>query len=507
MSNIRHILRLHSQAHSKTSIAKETGMQFLRVKKIVNQFAASKLTFQEINELTDDDLNDLFAKYEDPVNERLKILYSLFPDMEKELKKRGVTRKLLWEEYKKKHSNGVGITQFAWHFSEWKARTNPTMKINHKAGDKMYIDFAGERLYVIDKDTGESNPVEVFVAILGASQLTYIEAVRTQQKEDFIPACENALHYYGGVPTAIVPDNLRAAVSKSNRYEPTINETFADFAEHYGTTILPARAYRPRDKALVENAIRIMYTRIYAKIRGTKYYSLDEINNAILIALEEHNNQQLSGKNFSRRQCFEEVEKQTLIPLPEFRYEFKKRFSAHVMKNGHVSLPQDKHYYSVPQKYVGRKVKVMYTRKTVTIFYNYERIAFHQRVREPYSYTTDPEHLGIQHRFVSEWTPHRFIEWADKIHKDVKEYITEILNHKRHPEQAFKMCLGVLNLAKKVGNERLIGACQRASSYGLYNYRTIVSILEKGLDKNPDEENQDLKMPEHDNIRGENYFK
>ncbi len=265
---------------------------------------------------------------------------------------------------------------------------NPTMHMEHKAGDKLYVDFAGDKLSIIDQQTGEIKPVEVFVAILGASQLTYVEAVMTQQKEDFIFVCENALHYCNGVPAAIVADNLKSAVSKSSKYEPTLNETFADFAEHYGTTILPARAYRPRDKALVENAVRIIYTRIYVPVKREEYFTLADLNVAIHIALEKHNNANLKGRNYSRRQQFDEVEKNMLLPLPALRYELKKHQYATVAKNGHVGLSADKHYYSVPYRFIGKKVKLLYSRHGVEIYYNYERIALHQRIKSAYQYTT-----------------------------------------------------------------------------------------------------------------------
>jgi transposase len=272
MIKIRQILRLQSQGLSKLQIAAQTGIARNTLKKYIKEFTSSGLSFDEINELSDKELEDLFVKPEDrPLNERLKTLFSLFPSIEKELKRKGVTRQLLWKEYKTNHPDGVGLSQFKHYFSQWKAQVNPTMHMEHKAGDKLYVDFAGDKLEIINEQTGEVKPVEVFVAILGASQLTYVEAVMTQQKEDFIFACENALHYCGGVPAAIVPDNLKSAVSKSSKYEPTLNETFADFAEHYGTTILPARAYRPRDKALVENAVRIIYTRIYVKVKRQQY--------------------------------------------------------------------------------------------------------------------------------------------------------------------------------------------------------------------------------------------
>lgn len=506
MYNIRHILRLHTQNQTTKEIIMQTGIPRGVLKKCREEFNQSGLTFEEINELSDKDLAELFTKPEEPpVSEKLKTLFSLFPYIDKELRRRGVTRKLLWEEYKKKYADGVSRQEFNKRFCDWKRRVVPIMHREHKEGDKMFIDYAGDKLSIINKDTGEVKPVEVFVAILGASQLTYVEAVMTQQKEDFIPACENALHYFGGAPAAIVPDNLRSAVTKSDKYEPKINETFADFAEHYNTTILPTRAYKPTDKALVEIAINIIYTRIYAKLRDMKFYSLDELNNAILIALEEHNNQEISGRNYSRRQKFEELERGALVPLPTLRYEFKKQFYATVLRHGHVSLSADKHFYSVPYQFIGKKVKVMYTRYNVEIFYDYERIALHMRMYRPYKYSTDKEHLPAAHRFVHELTSDRLLMQAEAIHKDVRLYISKIIHKQRHNEQAYKVCLGVLSFAPKYGNERLIKACQRALDYGIYNYRTIKKILESGLEKHEDE-NGNMKMPEHDNIRGKDYY-
>jgi transposase len=236
MIKIRQIIRLQSQGYSKLAIAAQTGIARNTLKKYIKEFIASGLTFDEINELSDKELEDLFVKPEDkPLNERLQTMFSLFPAIDKELKKKGVTRQLLWEAYKQDHPDGVGKSQFKHYFAQWKAQVNPVMHMEHKAGDKLYVDFAGDKLDITDPQTGEIKPVEVFVAILGASQLTYVEAVITQQKEDFIFACENALHYCGGVPAAIVPDNLRSAVTKSSKYEPTLNETFADFAEHHSS--------------------------------------------------------------------------------------------------------------------------------------------------------------------------------------------------------------------------------------------------------------------------------
>ncbi|MEO8759368.1 MAG: IS21 family transposase, partial [Bacteroidia bacterium] len=332
----------------------------------------------------------------------------------------------------------------------------------------------------------------------------------TQRKEDFIQACENALQFYGGVPAAIVPDNLKSAVTKTDKYEPTINETFADFAEHYNTTILPARAYKPKDKALVEGAVNIIYTRIYAKLRNEKFYYIDDLNKAIRLALEEHNNYPLTGKDYSRQEQFEKTERDILLPLPTLRYELKKRIVVTVGKHYHVCLSQDNHYYSVPYQFIGKRVKLIYTRYKVEVFHEYARIALHLRLRQnPHEYTTDKEHMHPTHQFVANLGPERFLAEAEEIHKDVKKYILRIIEGKNHhTEFKNRVCLGVLSFAKKVGNDRLTKACQRALDYEIYNYRIIKKILTNGLDKDYNEKAEEkLEMPQHDNIRGSNYYK
>jgi transposase len=508
MSITRHILRLYAKNQTQSEIAVQTGIRRSVLKTLIQQFKGSGLSFSEIDALNDKDIDELFGTLQDtPKTERLRILYDLFPVIDKELKRTGVTRRLLWEEYKKKNPEGAGITAFLFHFARWKARVSPIMRREHKAGDKLYIDFAGEKLSIVDNESGESKPVEVFVAVLGASQLAYAQAVMTQQKEDFIPACEDALHYFGGAPAAMVPDNLKSAVTKCDRFEPTINETFADFAQHYNTTVVPARKYQPTDKALVEITINILYTRVYAKLRTETFYSLDELNKAILIHLEEHNNLPLTGRDYSRRQKFEEIEQKTLLPLPAIRYEFKKQIFATVMKNGHVCLSPDKHYYSVPYGYIGKRVKILFSRYVVEAYIECERIAIHQRIQSPWKYTTDKEHLPSSHRFVAELESDRLLQQASEIHKDVQQYISKVLSKTPHEEQGHKICLGILHLGKKNGAERLTKACQRALDYEIYSYDAIKKILDKGLDKfNHAEKKDEVKMPEHDNIRGREYY-
>ena len=276
------------------------------------------------------------------------------------------------------------------------------MHFDHKAGDKLFVDFAGKRLSLVDEVTGEVKPVEFFVAVLGCSQLTYAQAVLSQRKEDFITALQNALYYLGGVPQAIVPDNLKAAVTQADRYEPRINETLSDFALHYQTTILPARSGKPRDKTLVEGAVNILYRRVYAPLRNRVFYRLDDLNAAFRELIDAHNRMQLQGRAHSRRLLFEEREQAHLMSLPATSYHIKHYIGARVQKNGQVLLAPDKHYYSVPYRYIGQRVRLIYTQSSVEVYHQHQRVAVHQRLQGHYHYSTIREHLPSTHQWVSD---------------------------------------------------------------------------------------------------------
>jgi len=507
MTKVKQILQWHSEGVGKKKIALRAGVNRNTVKSYIRQFISMNRPVEELLAMPDKELEEQFAArpvYEP--DERLRTLTDLFSEMEKKIKK-GWTRHRLWEEYRAEHPDGYGLTQFKVIYRQWAQRINATMHIEHKAGDKMYVDFAGDRLSLTDPQTGEVVKVEVFVAILGSSQLTYIEAVMNQQKENFIRACENALHYFGGVPQAIVPDNLKAAVIKSDRYEPTLNETFRDFVEHYGMAALPAGPYKPRHKALVEGAVKISYTTIYPLVRQKTYTTLEELNQAILAALEAHNNRWFQGRNYSRRQLFEEIERTALQPLPVYRYGIKSKRVATVMKNNHICLGEDKHYYSVPYRFIGKRVNVLYNAERVDIYFRNERIASHKRNPRPFLYTTDPNHLASKHNFMTDWTPEKFIERALAIGEDTRQYIVEILGKRQHPEQAYRTCQGILSLSSRTSKERLNAACRRANHFGDYSYKTIVTILHKRLDSEPLDQEQDKPvMPIHMNIRGGSYY-
>lgn len=507
MSKLRHVLKLHCQGHSKLSISTITGLSRNTVKKYLYTFVGLHSNWDEVSKLSDKELDELFCKEPEVVmDNRMVALYEYFRVHESRLKKRGVTRLSLYQEYVKQSPEGYKLTAFYSHFNLWTRRAQPSMHMTHIAGDKMYVDFTGEKLEVVDPTSGEIKKMEVFVAILGGSQYTYVEAVESQRVEDFIGCCENAVHFFGGTPTAIVPDNLKSAVIKTNRYEPKLNENFEAFAEHYNMVVLPARAYKPKDKALVEGAVKIAYIRIFALLPPELPASLEELNARILPLLLQHNQQKFKGRNYSRLEQFEESEKHALQALPSTRFELRTLQVVTVMKNGHVNLSVDKHYYSVPYSYISKKVRILYSKSKLEIYYKYDVIATHQRVRSPHNYTTDSSHLATQHQVMAEWNPDYFLTLARAIGQEVEFYIAQVLQRKQHPEQAYKSCQGILSFAKRVGHKRLVRACERAHAYGLYHYRAIEEILNKGLDYFDVEDDKVMPMPKHENIRGNNYY-
>ncbi len=509
MNKIRKAIKMHHSGKSKLFISNYLSLSRNTVKKYISLLKGLGLGPEDIAEKSDSELELLFSQGKnEPVSPKVRILHEYFPGMERELKKVGVTVRMMWEEYISQHKDGFQESQFRHYYRIWSKQVNPVMRMQHKSGDKMYVDYAGQTLLVYDRTTGESREIQFFVAILGASQYTYAEASPSQKKEDFVRSVENAMIHFEGVPAAIVPDNLKSAVVKSNRYEPTINETLADLAEHYDTSILPARVYKPRDKSLVEGAVKILYRRIYAYLKDRKFYSLGELNTEIWRLLDIHNERKLTNRPYSRKDLFLEDEKPVLRPLPATRFEIKYQCVATVMKNGHVLLGHDKAYYSVPYPYIRKKVKILYTSSTVEIYHKYNRIALHKRSYKPFSYTTEPAHLASTHRFVSEWSASRFLDWAGGIDPAVGDYILQIIESRNHPEQAYKSCMGILSFEKRVGRERLINACKRGQEFENFSYKAIERILENNLDQRSPEEEQHSgdQLPEHANIRGKHYY-
>lgn len=508
MKKIREIIRFKETTNmSDRKIARALNISRPVVAQYLKDFNASGLTYEETKDIPDSRFLALFEKQRNKRCSKYEDISKLFPYFVMELKKTGVTLMILWNEYQKEHPDGYSYSQFCYHFQVWRNASKVTMHIEHKVGDKMFVDYAGDKLAIVDRKTGKEQPVEVFVAILGASQLTYAEASFSQKSEDWIRSNERAFIYCGGVTQAIVPDNLKSGVTQNNRYEPGINIMFDDFAGHYQTVILPARVRRPQDKALVENAVNLVYQRIYAPLRNRIFYSLEELNEAIWDLLEQHNNTPFQRLKTSRRELFDNIEKPVLKPLPKERYAIKQSKELTVQFNYHVELREDRHYYSVPWQLKGKRVRVVYDDRNVAIYCDNVRIIQYKRDRSPNGYTTLHTHMPPHHRFYAQWSPERFIRWAQSIGDDVAEIIQMVLTSRKHPEQAFKTCMGILNLVKKHGPDRLNKACARALGFGFYSYKRIKNILDRGLEEEPLIESRELTVSSHENIRGSLYYR
>ena len=507
MNKLRTIIRLYEERMGVKTISVMSGVSRNTVKKYIYKWRDLQMSYQAFQGHCDAALYELFCASASVVSSdpRREVLIELLPSICKKLGKRGMTIKQQWEQYRVLHPDGYAYTAFRKSVQHYHRISNPSMRIEHKAGDKMFIDYTGDKLWVYPH--GEPpHQVEVFVAILGCSLLTYVEAVYSQSKEDFITACENAFYYYGGVPCALVTDNLKAAVTKANRYEPVLNQEFARFCEHYGVTALPTRARKPKDKAVVENAVKLTYKDIFTRIESLRCPDIKSLNAAVRSALEVHNSSFLKGRNYSRRSCFEEIEQEILAPLNPIRYQIKKRSEATVSKDGHIRLNEDKHHYSVPHIYIGKRLKIHYTAHDVEVFDRYNCIATHKRSRIAYRHTTNPEHLAPQHRAVLKQSPAHFLRAAAEIHEDVEYYIGKIIDSKRYADQVNKSCAGILSLVRKVGVQRLAAACRLAASYHRYSFAEVQDIL-KNKSEHIEMNEQVPDMPEHENIRGKEYYK
>jgi len=508
MFKIRQILRLYADGYGSKFISKTTGVARNTVKKYLLQFVELRLSISDTDLMSDAQMAKVFLKEEPrPMSSRQADLEALLPELSARLKKRGVTKQMVYELYASKCPDGYKHSAFLERLNTYMGISKPSMRMTHKAGDKLFIDFTGKKLQITDKQTGEVKDVEVFVAILGCSQLTYVTAVASQKKEDFIAACERALHFYSGVPEAIVPDNLKSAVKKASRYESELNDSFAAFAAHYNTYVFPARVYKPKDKALVEGAVKIIYTSIFTKIDEKVYHSLETLNEDIYMHLKAHNDSLLTGCDYSRQQQFEALEKSVLKPLNPYPYDPMISKTATVGKTGFVTV--DYRYYSIPYKFIGKKVKVMYNTRRVEAFSGHDLIAVHERSFGKDKYIQNEEHLASWHRYPAEWNPEKFIKDAALIDEAVVSYIKKVLSRNEYPEKNYRACQGIINYKKRVGETRLINACRRANSFGVYNFGIIERILKSKADFIPLEEDvkaSDNCMPLHENIRGQEYY-
>lgn len=428
-----------------------------------------------------------------------------WPEVHRELRRKGVTLALLWQEYKERHPEGCQYSWFCQQYERWRGAIDPVMRQEHRAGEKLFVDYAGQTMEIVDALTGEVKKAEIFVATLGASNLTYCEATWSQGLPDWIGSHVRTFAFLGGAPEVVVPDNLKSGVSKTCRYEPDINPTYQDMANHYGVVVLPARIRTPRDKAKVETAVQIVERQILAKLRNHRFFSLEELNREIRRLLVELNHKPFQKLPGSRQSLFASLDQPALKPLPATPYEFAQWKKATVHVDYHVEVAG--HYYSVPCRYIKKQLDVRMTATVIECFDRGKRVASHQRSQAQGRHTTVAEHMPPSHRQYQQWTPERFLRWATKIGPQTAQLTEKILAGRVHPQQAYRTLLGILRLGKSYGDQRLEKACARALVIGAVSFRSVDSILKNGLDNTAPAEETDPATPvAHDNIRGPLYY-
>ena len=422
-----------------------------------------------------------------------------------ELKRKGVTLFLLWQEYKAVCPEGGQYSWFCQAYRAWAGKLDLVMRQPHRAGEKLFVDYAGQGLPVVNPHSGEVHDAALFIAVLGASNYTYVEATWSQALPDWIGSHVRTFAALGGVPEVVVPDNLKAAVQRAHRYEPDLNRTYADLAHHYGFAVLPARAARPRDKAKVEVGVQVVERWIVARLRHQTFFALAAVNTALTALRAELNTRPFKKLPGSRQQLFESLDRPALRPLPGQPYEYAEWKPARVNIDYHVEV--DGHYYSVPYALIKQQLDVRLSAHVVELFHKGTRVASHHRSPHKGRHSTVAEHMPPAHRHYAEWTPQRLIRWAAQSGPTVAQVVETILAARPHPQQGFRACLGLMRLGKRYGEERLAAACQRALTLGACSYKSIESMLKHGLARRPvPEQRQPTTLPHHANIRGPQYY-
>jgi transposase len=425
--------------------------------------------------------------------------------MHKEMRKKSVTLELLWQEYKTDHPDGYQYSWFCECYRQWVGKLSVTMRQTHTPGEKLFVDYAGQTLPIIDGLTGEISQAQLFVAVLGASNYTFAEATWTQQLADWIGSHVRTFEFIGGVTEIVVPDNLKSGVKHPSYYDPELNPTYRDLAAHYGMTVLPARSRKPRDKAKVENSVLVVERWILARLRNQRFFSLAEANRAISALLTNLNQRPFKKLPGCRHSAFNELDRPALKALPVDRYQYAEWKIARVGIDYHVEIKE--HYYSVPFKFARQEVDVRYTAATVEIFHRGSRIAAHARSSLKHKHTTIDAHMAPAHQQVAGWDSKRLLDWAQKIGPHTHATVTSMLGQRKHPQQNYRACLGVLRMGKDYSNSRLEAACSRALAINAANYRSVSSILKNGLDKQNQTEATQTTLPlTHSDVRGPEYY-
>ena len=512
MHQIRRIIELQNEGRSIRETERLTGLSRNTIREYLRRISLSGLSTTQLLSLDDDSLMPIV--YVDAIetnrsgrttDERYTFFEKQVGYFTSELRKRGVTRHLLWEEYRKENPEGYAYSQFCEHLSRYIKRGDAVMHFVHRPGEQLQVDFAGDKLGYVDRSTGEWMICEVLVCALPYSHYVYAEALPSQKQEDFIAGLSHALEYIGGVPQSIKCDNMRTAVVRANRYEPQFTEAMEYMAAHYGTTILAARVRKPRDKGSVEKAVDLAYKYIYAPLRHQTFHSIEDLNAAIRRQMEQFNARPFRAKEGSRKLMFEADERARLKELPSSSYQIKQVTESKVQRNYHVIVGHDRHQYSVPYTLIGKRLKIIYTTDTVEVYDSLKRVALHKRSYKKNGYTTLAEHIPANHKHITHqrgWDDDYFLEQAGLSGTFTTQAITKILQSKIFHEQSYTSCLGILRLGKQYGNHRLEAACQRALTSPTVNYGMIANILKRNLDKVSTANQEPASIPDHHQVRG-----
>ena len=507
MRKIREVLRLKYQHQASVrKIAESCQISRFTVAEYLRRAILADLSWPLSPEVNDESLEQLLFPVT-PSNTRDERPLPDWEYIQNELRRKGVTRYLLWQEYKASNPEGVGYSQFCDRYRIWHGSRDLVMRQNHKAGEKMFVDYAGQQVPITNRGNGEEQFAEIFVATLGASSYTFCEATWSQTLPDWISSHVHTFDFFGGVPEVLVPDNLKSGVSSPHLYEPELNPTYQDMAVHYGVAVIPARAGHPKDKAKVESAVQIAERWILARLRNQKFFNLSELNQAIGKLLPELNNRPFQKLSGCRMSLFVDIEKGALKPLPAEPYQYAEWKKVRVHIDYHVQI--EKYYYSVPYQLVNQQLDVRMTTHTIEIFRKGKRVASHQRIRSKGGFSTITEHMPKKHQHYAKWTPERLIQWAHETGEQTALLIERVLTSRPHPQQAFRSCLGIMNLGKSYDNERLEAACKRALALNAIGYVSLKSILKNGLENQPIPEHHHREVEliiDHENIRGSNYY-
>ncbi len=502
MRKIKDALRLRASGLTMREIGLSLGLGRTTVSEHLKRATRAEVAWPVPETLSDAALESLL--FPPPSGVAGIIVQPDWPRIHRELKRANVTLMLLWEEYRAVHPDGYGYSRFCELFRRWEGRLTPVMRQHHLAGDKMFVDYAGATFDLVDARTGEIRMAQLFVATLGASSMTFAEATWTQGLSDWIGSHTRAFAYFGGVPGQIVSDNLKSGITKACFYEPAVNRTYADMAAHYDTAVVPARPRKPRDKAKVEVAVQIVQRWIVARLRNRRFFSLAELNEAVRDLVDQLNDRVTRHLGASRRQIFEAIECAALKPLPQTPYVFAEWKRRVVGFDYHVEI--EKHYYSAPYALLREPVWVRITERTVEIFHKGARAAAHARTSSNHKHTTVRDHMPSSHKRYADWSPAKLQLSAAKVGPNTEALVDVILRARRHPEQGFRSCLGIMRLAKPHGREALEAACERALEINALTYSSVKSILQNNLHRKRPEQAADGPAITHTNIRGPGYF-